>query len=249
MAIVLMLVLELGLDICTHYGVLASTATAGAGNDAEDASKPLGLWDAYFSTMEVNFPDPNGLRSMLEVWTFGAYPAVLEYLFALFDMPDMMAVTRVTVCSEGWGSISRSTSLLYYIAYILYFWVLCVPVVSWIFGCYLYLCVNWLHIHYDESFSALRIPHYKSFLRMQILENGNLQMFAIGIRKVPRKWTRNIDQSTSSDTKHESADFKASPSKWCPAPGQCGSKDTAGCGAEVVDYLLVPKKSHKNSLY
>jgi hypothetical protein len=35
------------------------------------------------------------------VWTFGAYPAVLQYMFKIFDMPELMAVTRTTICAEG----------------------------------------------------------------------------------------------------------------------------------------------------
>ena len=117
--------------------------------------------------------------------------AVPRYVFAVFDTPEMMAVTRSTVCASGWDSLSRSTIVMYYIASFLYFWVLCTPVVSWIFGCYLYLCVNWLHVHFDEAFSALRIPHFKSFLRLHIDTDGALEIFALGLRKIPRKWELN----------------------------------------------------------
>jgi hypothetical protein len=48
--------------------------------------------------------------------------------------------------------------------------------------------VNWLHVHFDEAFSALRIPHYKSFLRLHIDEAGVLELFTIGLRKIPRRY-------------------------------------------------------------
>ena len=35
-------------------------------------------------------------------------------------------------------------------------------------GAYLYICVNWFHVHYDEGFSSLRIPHFKGFSRLHI---------------------------------------------------------------------------------
>ena len=35
-------------------------------------------------------------------------------------------------------------------------------------GAYLYVCVNWFHVHYDEGFSSLRIPHFKGFSRLHI---------------------------------------------------------------------------------
>lgn len=38
-----------------------------------------------------------------------------------------------------------------------FFWVITTPFAGAIFGCYLYVCSNWWHVHYDESFSALRI--------------------------------------------------------------------------------------------
>ena len=35
-------------------------------------------------------------------------------------------------------------------------------------GAYLYICVNWFHVHYDEAFSSLHIPHFKGFTRIHI---------------------------------------------------------------------------------
>lgn len=154
-------------------------------------------------------------------------------MYAVFDVPELMAVTRRTVCTSGWDSLSRSSAVLYYMASFLYFWVLCTPVVSWIFGCYLYYCVNWLHIHYDEAFSALRIPHYKSFLRTHIDASGALEIFTIGLRKIPRKWATNR------------GDVHINPSKWVPADGQPGSVGSKSCGAEVVDYIRIEKVSSK----
>jgi hypothetical protein len=34
---------------------------------------------------------------------------------------------------------------------------LATPVMGFVFGVYLYVCVCWFHVHYDEAFSALRI--------------------------------------------------------------------------------------------
>ena len=31
-----------------------------------------------------------------------------------------------------------------------YYWVLATPAVGWLFACYLYVCVNWFGVHYDE---------------------------------------------------------------------------------------------------
>ena len=41
-------------------------------------------------------------------------------------------------------------------------------------GAYLYVCVNWFHVHYDEGFSSLRIPHFKGFSRLHITSQVRL---------------------------------------------------------------------------
>eukprot|EP00959_Pyramimonas_sp_CCMP1952_P281030 5874430-Pyramimonas_sp.AAC.2 len=143
-----------------------------------------------------------------------------------------MHTSSVLAHRPGWGGLSRSETLLYYISNLLYFWVLCTPVVSWIFGSYLYFCVNWLCVHFDEAFSALRIPHYKSFLRLHIDEKGTLEVFAVGLRKIPRRWEANTTKGSS---------HNPNPSRWVPAPGQPGAPGGEDCGAEVVDYLRVEK--------
>jgi hypothetical protein len=39
-----------------------------------------------------HFPDPRGLRDRLERWTMGIYPGVLRAAFAVFDVPEAIAV-------------------------------------------------------------------------------------------------------------------------------------------------------------
>lgn len=36
-----------------------------------------------------HFPDPTGLRSRIEKWTFGLYPACIKYLMSGFDVPEV----------------------------------------------------------------------------------------------------------------------------------------------------------------
>jgi hypothetical protein len=62
--------------------------------------------------------------------------------------------------------------------------------VGLIFGAYLYVALNILGCHYNESFSALRISSYKNFLRMHFHPNGDLEILALGIDKMPQKWCR-----------------------------------------------------------
>ncbi|MFS7972652.1 hypothetical protein Hanom_Chr09g00847341 [Helianthus anomalus] len=129
-----------------------------------------------------------GLKAHIEQWTFGLYPACIKYLLTAFDVPEVMAVTRTNICKNGMASLSRGSAVIYYASVFMYFWVLSTPVVSLVFGSYLYICVNWLHLHFDEAFSSLRIANYKSFTRFHIKEDGNLEVFTLAVDKVPEKW-------------------------------------------------------------
>lgn len=55
-----------------------------------------------------------------------------------------------------------------------------------ILGLYLLLALNLFGAHADDAFSSLRIQDYKHFLRLHITEEGDLEIFPIGIRRVPR---------------------------------------------------------------
>lgn len=78
----------------------------------------------------------------------------------------------------------------YYVSVLPYFWVLATPVVGAVFGLYLYVALNVFECHYNEAFSALRISSYKNFVRLHITPTGDLEVFAFGIDKMPRKWCR-----------------------------------------------------------
>ena len=95
-----------------------------------------------------------------------------------------MAVIRSTICKKGMESLSRGAAIIYYASLFLYFWVLSTPVVSLVFGSYLYICINWFNIHFDEAFSSLRIANYKAFTRFHITKNGDLEVFTLAVDKV-----------------------------------------------------------------
>lgn len=102
-----------------------------------------------------------------------------------------MAVTRSNICKNGMVSLSRGGAVIYYASVFLYFWVFSTPVVSLVFGSYLYICINWLHIHFDEAFSSLRIANYKAFTRFHINSNGDLEVFTLAVDKVRKSLTFN----------------------------------------------------------
>lgn len=93
-------------------------------------------------------------------------------------------MSRNNICKKGIESLSRQGAVIYYASVFLYFWVFSTPVVSLVFGSYLYICINWLHLHFDEAFSSLRIANYKSFTRFHISRKGDLEVFTLAVDKV-----------------------------------------------------------------
>ncbi|KAG8490529.1 hypothetical protein CXB51_013660 [Gossypium anomalum] len=165
----LILLMELGLETCIRHKLLATSGYHS-------------LYQWYRSVESEHFPDPSGLRARMEQWTFGLYLACIKYLMSAFDVPE-----------NGIQALSRGGAVIYYASVFLYFWVFSTAVVSLLFGSYLYICINWFHLHFDEAFSSLRIANYKSFTRFHINRDGDLEVFTLAVDKVPREWMLDPD--------------------------------------------------------
>ncbi|CAM8972156.1 unnamed protein product [Rhodiola kirilowii] len=218
-ALILMLLLELGIETCIRHKLLA---TSGYHT----------LYQWYRTVESEHFPDPTGLRKRMEEWTFGLYPACIKYLMSAFDVPEVMAVTRNNICKNGMDSLSRGGAAIYYACVFLYFWVFSTPIVSLVFGSYLYICINWLHLHFDEAFSSLRIANYKSFTRFHINRDGDLDVFTLAVDKVPKEWK--LDPKWDGDAQQPSHAVKV-PSKWKAAVSQLDPANTV----RLVDKFTV----------
>ncbi|KAL0017336.1 hypothetical protein SO802_004405 [Lithocarpus litseifolius] len=203
-ALILMLLLELGVETCVQHKLLA---TSGYHT----------LYQWYRTVESEHFPDPTGLRARIEQWTHGLYPACIKYLMSAFDIPEVMAVTRSNLCKNGIDSLSRAGAYVYYASVFLYFWVFSTPVVSLVFGSYLYICINWLHIHFDEAFSSLRIANYKAFTRFHIKSDGDLEVFTLAVDKVPKEWKLDPDWEAESKEPWQFSHLNKFPSKWSAA--------------------------------
>ncbi|NOK21051.1 metallophosphoesterase family protein [Corallococcus carmarthensis] len=57
-------------------------------------------------------------------------------------------------------------------------------------GVYLLLSLNVFSCHPNEAFSSLSIPDWKNFLRLHFDTEGQLTVYPVGFRRVPRKWKR-----------------------------------------------------------
>ncbi|KAK6130929.1 hypothetical protein DH2020_035331 [Rehmannia glutinosa] len=221
-ALILMLLLELGVETCIRHKLLA---TSGYHT----------LYEWYRSVESEHFPDRTGLRARIEQWTFGLYPACIKYLMSAFDVPEVMAVTRSNICKNGMDSLTRGGAVIYYASVFLYFWVFSTPIVSLVFGSYLYVCINWLHLHFDEAFSSLRIANYKSFTRFHINSKGDLEIFTLAVDKVPKAWK--VDPCWEGETKlAQNLSYRRRfPSKWRSVSSQQDPVNTV----RIVDHFVI----------
>ena len=75
--------------------------------------------------------------------------------------------------------------------------------------------------------------HWKNFLRLHIDENGDLEIFAIGLHRVPKSWIKDPLFKQISTTPSW---LWKTPSKWAP------EKNSKKCTPEIVDYTKIKKK-------
>ncbi|KAH7429398.1 hypothetical protein KP509_09G046200 [Ceratopteris richardii] len=224
-AMILMLLLEIGVEICIRHGLLG---TAGYHT----------LYEWYRSVENEHFPDPTGLKARIQFWSLGLYPACIKYLMSAFDVPEVIAVTRINICKNGMTALPRAYALVYYVGVFFYYWVLSTPVVSLVFGCYLYICINWFNLHFDEAFSSLRISNYKSFTRFHVNKAGNLEVYTIAVDKVPREWVLDPQWEEEQLSKTNIPSYEREyPSTWAP---QWPFPDP-NYNARVVDHFVIDR--------
>ncbi|KAF5778030.1 hypothetical protein HanXRQr2_Chr12g0542731 [Helianthus annuus] len=160
-----------------------------------------------------------------------------------------MAMTRSNICKNGMISLSRGGATIYHASVFLYFWVFSTPVVSLVFGSYLYICINWLHLHFDEAFSSLRIANYKAFTWFHIKTDGDLEIFTLAVDMVPKEWKLDPGWDNEVQQPHQASHHRKFPSKCfssrsCKYCTDCRSfrystySQTAGSGSKWAGVLL-----------
>jgi hypothetical protein len=66
-----------------------------------------------------------------------------------------------------------------------------------IFGVYLWYAGKYLPEQSNDVFSALALEDYKNFVRLHLDRGGQIHVYPIGIRRVPRAWRVNPEPSPS----------------------------------------------------
>jgi len=85
-----------------------------------------------------------------------------------------------------------------------------------LWGVYLFVSLNVFKYHWTEAFSGLAIPDWKHFLRLRIDESGDLTIFPLGFRRVPRRWKPGPASPTGPRLEPDDPDF--TPAQLIEAP-------------------------------
>ena len=128
----------------------------------------------------------------------------------------------------------------------LYFICVAIPFAGWIFGSWLTLSSNVFKSQADLTFSALMIEHWKNFVKLHIKDDGDLEVFAIGLQKVPTQWVKDVhwDGRHTSQKQGCIPSWKwKRPSKWVPL------KESKVYQPQLVDYSCIHKRQTNNLSY
>ena len=88
---------------------------------------------------------------------------------------------------------------------------------SFIMGVYLLVSLNVFGRHSNEAFSSLAVEDWKNFVRLHINEQGDLTIYPIGIRRVPRKWRKRAAE-TGPELEPDPADHRATAAELIEPP-------------------------------
>ena len=134
-------------------------------------------------------------------------------------------------------ALVRALHTPYFGAVSLYFILLAIPFAGFIFGSWLALSLNVLKTQVDEGFSSLRVQHWKNFVKVHITEDGDLEIFGIGLHRTPRKWRKDPCYSGRDlSGLGEPSWLWHRPSKWIP------ETDHPSFQPDIVDYTCVKKR-------
>ena len=92
MAILLLLMLELAIEVCIRHARLGSEGYHSLYN--------------WFVMSQKDMLCPDSLAA-LQRYSLGFYPKLVQWSMAVFDLPEAIAVTRNTLCTDGAASVSR----------------------------------------------------------------------------------------------------------------------------------------------
>ena len=229
------------------------TSTGGAG---EEIPKGWHLHDTILDGMKL-------------IALFFSRIPLLRTAMSIFDLPGLIAQKHLDICevlcrggdecmiqknAVSFQLVNRATMLPYMFAVSLYITCLAIPLAGSVMGTWLALTLVWFRAQYNEGFSSLRLPHWKNFLRLHIKENGDLEVFAIGLQRVPKRWMKDprwdgsiaakrmrLEQFLAQTSLAEAANEDIpswkwkNPSKWIP------KNNSKNFTPQLIDYTCIQR--------
>ena len=206
--------------------------------------------ETQWSKFQVRFPDGAKWLDIAGGWTFGLVPAVMRYSMLIADSPNTQVYIRnemycrASNCADHAGR--SDLVVLYWILRACWYWVLSCFFVSIIVPAYLWICLNYLGLHWNEGFSSLQHTGYKNFVRMKITKEGKLELYTVGIDKVPSEWVLDPDFVKAASSEVELVGGEGDMSYEWPQPSRWKAKqtgrqedDSQNMGAKLVDRVVL----------
>ena len=183
------------------------------------------------------FRVPGLIKSLDASLNSHVFEISLNSFLRFMDFPSSLIRNRQPICSSP-DHYSREILFRYIWRIIPFIWLLATPTAAKIMGSYLFLSINYLGLHLNESFSSLRIEDYKHFLRMRIdPESKDLHVYVIGVEHVSKDWEQ--DKAWEPLLFSEVPETPLPPSsKWVTPSCWRGSKAEEPL---LVDYFVVPR--------
>jgi hypothetical protein len=158
-------------------------------------NSPMTLFWVLFTLLGfVLFTDTH---SKIYKWVMGSLHG-LAHIIAAFTVALASIYLVITVSAEpsSWVyTVTQGKHIFIFDARILLTLILVLiggyVIGSFIQGLYLLISLNIFGRHFNEAFSTITVEDWKSFLKLKIDAAGDLTIYPIGIRRVPRKWKSN----------------------------------------------------------
>ena len=186
--------------------------------------------EVQWTKFQIRFPGAASIIEDAGQWTFGAIPSLMRYSMLVADSPQTQVYLKNQIYCN---STSEEYIVLYWTLRVCWYWVIACPVVATVVALYLWFSLNYLGMHWNEGFSSLQHEGHKNFLRMKINKEGALELYAIGVDKVPLKWELD-DQHVKAVKSGEKMAHVSNPSRWKPK-GQLGKDYTP----RIVDHTVI----------
>lgn len=195
--------------------------------------KLLGGGEVLYLTFVRSFPQVAAFVDQADTQAYGLFGSLARFVSNVFDVPDNLAFYKESMC-DAYDAMTRGQVLLYYFNAGLYLWVLMTPLASFTFGAYLYFASTLLSAHYTEAFSSLRIEGYKNIVRMHINRAGDLEIYTLGLDRVPKMWSKDPNWSGHTAAGTQPSHEWSHPSLVRPEKGQPDQ-------VKLIDFLVIPR--------